>query len=194
MQLGFYFDQSRCIGCCTCVIACKDWHDVPAGPASWIRVLTLERGKYPYIIVDYMLATCYHCAEPLCVPACPIGAIEKRKEDGVVVVNREACLGGKSCQVCRETCPYDTPQFRTGDNAKMEKCNLCLDRLAENKNPVCVDACPLRALDVGPLDQLRKKYGEVMETDGFVYSAETKPSIVFKLKMKRYSEIMRQRD
>jgi anaerobic dimethyl sulfoxide reductase subunit B (iron-sulfur subunit) len=38
MQLAFYFDQTRCTGCYTCAVACKDWHDVPAGPASWMRV------------------------------------------------------------------------------------------------------------------------------------------------------------
>ena len=45
MQLGFYFDQSRCSNCLTCVVACKDWHDIPAGPVSWRRVVTLEEGN-----------------------------------------------------------------------------------------------------------------------------------------------------
>jgi anaerobic dimethyl sulfoxide reductase subunit B (iron-sulfur subunit) len=38
MQLAFYFDQTRCTGCYTCVVACKDWHDIPAGPASWMLI------------------------------------------------------------------------------------------------------------------------------------------------------------
>ena len=42
MQLGFYFDQTRCINCFTCVVACKDWHDIPAGPASWLKVITSD--------------------------------------------------------------------------------------------------------------------------------------------------------
>ena len=41
MQLAFYFDQTRCTGCYACVVACKDWHDIPAGPASWMRVTGL---------------------------------------------------------------------------------------------------------------------------------------------------------
>jgi len=52
MQMGFYFDQTRCTGCFTCVVACKDWHDVPPGPASWMRVTTVEKGKYPDLFVD----------------------------------------------------------------------------------------------------------------------------------------------
>ena len=44
MQLGFYFDQTRCTGCCTCMVACKDWNDIPAGPASWRRITSVEEG------------------------------------------------------------------------------------------------------------------------------------------------------
>ena len=75
MQIGFYFDQTRCTGCYACVVACKDWHDVPAGPASWIRVETIEKGKFPDLFVAFFTHTCYHCADPACVEACPAGAI-----------------------------------------------------------------------------------------------------------------------
>ena len=47
MQYGIYFDQTRCMGCFTCVVACRDWHDVPAGPASYIRLTTVEKGRCP---------------------------------------------------------------------------------------------------------------------------------------------------
>ena len=89
MQLAFYFDQTRCNGCYTCVVACKDWHDVPAGPASWIRVKTIEKGKYPKPFLAYLQSTCYHCAEPACIQACPVNAISKREEDGIVFVDKE---------------------------------------------------------------------------------------------------------
>ena len=45
-QMGFYFDQTRCTGCYACVVACKDWHDIDAGPVSWMRVNTIEKGKF----------------------------------------------------------------------------------------------------------------------------------------------------
>ena len=64
----------------------------------------------------------------------------------------------------------------------MQKCNLCLDRLMENKKPICVVACPVRALDVGPMDELIANYGDCRAVDGFVYYNKLKPSIVFKLK------------
>ncbi len=98
-QLGFYFDQTRCIGCETCVVACKDWNDVPAGPASWRRISTLEKGKYPHPVVTFLSNACYHCAEASCVSVCPAGAISKREEDGIVVVDRGKCQEAGRCGI-----------------------------------------------------------------------------------------------
>ncbi len=182
MQLGFYFDQTRCTGCFTCIVACKDWNDIDAGPASWRRVITIEKGKYPDLFVAFLSAACYHCAEPGCVSACPAGAISKREPDGVVLVDRDACLGKDNCDLCLQACPYDAPQFGAEKNAKMGKCHFCLDRIAENKKPVCVDACPMRAMDAAPMEELRAKYGDVRETECFSYSPKLIPSIIFKPK------------
>jgi anaerobic dimethyl sulfoxide reductase subunit B (iron-sulfur subunit) len=183
MQLGFYFDQTRCTGCFTCVVACKDWHNVEAGPASWRRVKITERGKFPEIFVASLTTACYHCAKPACVLACPANAIAKREEDGIVVVDSEKCYGKEFCDLCLQACPYEAPQFGAEDNAKMQMCDLCLDRWAEGKKPICVDSCPMRALDAGPIEDLRAKYGDVKQAVGFVYSAELKPSITFKPRM-----------
>jgi len=182
MQIGFYFDQTRCTGCFTCIVACKDWNEVDAGPASWRRVITIEKGKYPNLFVVFLSTACYHCVEPACVYACPVGAIIKRELDGVVVVDKEACLGKNNCAMCLQACPYDAPQFGAEENAKMQKCHFCLDRLIENKKPACVDACPVRAIDAGPIEELRAKYGDVGEAEGFVYSEKLVPSVVFKPK------------
>ena len=186
MQLGFYFDQSRCTGCFTCVVACKDWHDVPAGPVSYMRITTTEEGQFPNVSVSFLANLCCHCAEAPCIPACPVGAITKRKEDGIVVVDREVCLGATSCgTACQVVCPYDAPQFETEPDAKMEKCNLCLERWKEGKKPICVASCPTRALDAGPLDKLESKYDKIKEVVGFTFSEVSKPSIVFKAKEPR---------
>jgi anaerobic dimethyl sulfoxide reductase subunit B (iron-sulfur subunit) len=182
MQYGMYIDQNRCMGCFACVVACKDWHDVPAGPASWIRVKTIEKGKYPNLSVTFLPTTCYHCRTPACVSACPVNAITKRVEDGIVTVDRETCLGKDNCNLCLEACPYEAPQFGTEENAKMHKCDLCIDRWAEGKKPVCVSSCPMQALDAGPMDELRTKYGDVRDTESFTYSETLVPSITFKPK------------
>ena len=181
-QMGFYFDQTRCIGCYACIVACKDWHDVSAGPNSWIRVKTIERGKFPDVFVSFLVAPCYHCADPVCVKVCPTKAIIKREEDGIVVVDRERCIG-KKCSLCLQACPYDAPQFGEGENARMAKCDLCLDRWINGKKPICVDACPMRALDAGPLEELQAKYGRNVKAEGFTYHPIVRPSVVFKPKL-----------
>lgn len=183
MQLGFYFDQSRCTGCYTCTVACKDWHDVPAGPASWRRVSTIEKGKYPKLFAAFLSLSCTHCAEPTCIPACPVNAISKREADGIVVVDSEVCLGNVECaMLCRDSCPYTAPQFGAEEGAKIQMCDLCVDRWTEGKKPICIEACPMRALDAGPLDELQSKYGDTTEVEGFTFVAENKPSVVFKVR------------
>jgi anaerobic dimethyl sulfoxide reductase subunit B (iron-sulfur subunit) len=182
MQLGLYIDQNRCMGCFACVVACKDWHDVPAGSASWIRLKTIEKGKFPDLFVAFLPTTCGHCEHPECVSVCPDEAITKRDEDGIAVVDRDACLGKDDCGMCLDACPYDAPQFGAEKNAKMQKCDLCLDRWAQDKKPVCVSSCPVMALDSGPMCELRTKYGDVRETVGFTYSETLLPSIIFKPK------------
>jgi len=125
MQRGFYFDQTRCIGCFTCCVACKDWHDIPAGPAHWRRVAPFEEGKFPRPFLAYLSAACYHCEDPLCAVVCPAEAITRR-EDGIVVVDRGKCQESARCGItatngtgqinvsaCEVTCPahVDVPGY-----------------------------------------------------------------------------------
>jgi anaerobic dimethyl sulfoxide reductase subunit B (iron-sulfur subunit) len=146
----------------------------------------MEKGKFPDLSVSYLFLTCYHCANPPCVPVCPVEAITKREEDGIVVIDREACLGKGSCDVfCKEACPYNAPEFGFEPGTKMQKCALCLDRWAEGKKPICVEACPMRALDAGPIDELRTKYGDTRAAEGFFYFEKARPSIVFKLRRQK---------
>jgi anaerobic dimethyl sulfoxide reductase subunit B (iron-sulfur subunit) len=177
VQLGFYFDQQRCTGCDTCVVACKQWHQVPAGPASWRRVHTLEEGRFPQVWVAHLSLSCCHCGEPACIPACPAAAITKRAGDGVVVVDQGLCIPG--CRSCLSACPYQAPQFRD-DESRMEKCDLCLNRLGEGKQPLCVATCPLRALDAGPLEEMEQAHQGVRDAPGFPGPSHTRPSILFR--------------
>ena len=183
MQVGFYFDQTRCTGCGACRVACKDWHDVPAGPENWMRILYVEKGECPDLFVSYLISPCWHCVEPVCIPACPEKAIMKRAEDGIVLVDSESCLGNEACdEACLKACPYGAPQFGPEKGSKMRKCNYCLDRVEKGELPNCVEACPVRALDAGPLEALEKRYGTVKEAEGFRYSKRTSPAVVFKPK------------
>jgi ferredoxin len=99
-------------------------------------------------------------------------------EQGMMEASR--CLDCRG--MCQVACPYGSPSFGAEDNAKMQKCDLCLEELMENRKPICVRACTMRALDAGPIEELRAKYGDVREAAGFTYSEKGKPSIVFKPK------------
>lgn len=158
MQMVFRFDQSRCTGCYACVVACKDWHDIPSGPVFLRRVTIQEQGKYPEVTVSYLSTACHHCDEPDCIPACPAGAITKRKIDGIVIADEELCLGSEQCgRACLIACPYEAPQFGEEPNAKMHKCDLCLDQWENGQKPVCVAAHPIKALDVGSRGGIESK-------------------------------------
>ena len=123
MQKGFYFDQARCTGCFTCAVACKDWHDTPAGPANWMRIHYREEGDYPKLFVSHVAAPCYHCAEPVCLFVCPNEALTKREEDGIVIVDQDKCRGDETCGIIAES--------KMGDDY----------RYGESKAP-CQVACP----------------------------------------------------
>lgn len=176
MQLGFHFDQRRCTGCAACVVACKDWKDLPPGPAALLRIVPLEEGSFPALSLRLFPLACFHCARPACVEACPTEALRKRAADGVVVVDEELCLIG--CRLCFDACPYQAPQFLAGGTARL--CDLCLDRRQAGGQPVCVAACPQRALDVAPLDDLRSRYNGDTSVKGFPDPGRTGPAILFR--------------
>ncbi|MCJ8501469.1 4Fe-4S dicluster domain-containing protein [Desulfatitalea alkaliphila] len=182
-QMGFYFDQSRCTGCYTCVVACKDWYDIAAAEVNLMRVHCIEKGVFPDLSAAYLAAPCYHCAQPPCIPACPEGAISKRETDGIVVVDPDRCVGQDQCpRKCRKACPWDAPQFGPEPDAKMQKCQLCLERLEAGRQTICVEACPMFALDAGPLEDLHRKYGDIREAEGFRQRERIEPSVTFKPK------------
>ena len=185
MQLGFYFNQTRCTGCGACQVACKDWNDIPAGPEKWMRMVYQERGAGSGIFVSYLAVPCYHCIAPVCMPACPADAISKNPENGIVTVDSEACWGNETCdEKCLKACPYDAPQFGPEPGAKMKKCDFCMSRWNEGKLPICVEACPTRAFDAGDLNDLKTRYGEITEAEGFTFNKRVKPSVVFAPKKK----------
>ncbi len=98
-----------CVGCHACEIACRQEHDLTHETgAKWCRVMTMKPRKVEgELHLDYFPTMCVHCDDPLCVKACPVGAIVKR-EDGLVLVDREKCNG---CRLCVPACPYGVMSF-----------------------------------------------------------------------------------
>jgi len=174
VRLGMVIDLKRCVGCYACVVACKAEHHTPPD-VFWAKVLRSENGMYPNVARQSIPVLCMHCKEPECEKVCPTGATKKR-EDGVVVIDSELCVG---CRYCVVACPYgarhfvdkwkdyftgkDTPSseyseysrdrwLEDSDRGVATKCDFCEERLEKGQLPACVVACPTEARTFGDLD------------------------------------------
>lgn len=162
--VGLLYDTTLCIGCKTCVVACREANDKKPDTSNsnglWDEPLDLN-GQTKNIIKlykdpdspvrSYFKAQCMHCVDPACVGACMIGALQKR-EMGIVTYKQEYCSG---CRYCQVACPFEIPKFEWSSKAPlMVKCELCNHRLAEGKLPGCVEVCPRKAVIYGKREDL----------------------------------------
>lgn len=183
-QYGFYFDSSRCTGCRTCEMACKDYKDLTT-EVAFRKIYDCEGGQWEegadgtytqHCFVYHVSLACQHCDNPACVKVCPTTAMQKDSETGLVSVDSDRCIG---CGYCHMACPYNAPKVHA-EKGHSVKCNGCAERVAEGKAPICVDACPLRALDFGPIDELRSKYVGTDSVPPMPEASYTLPNIVVK--------------
>lgn len=168
-QYGFYIHTDRCVQCHACELACKSWNGLQPG-VRWRKVVDIWYGRFPKVGNLTVSFSCMHCERPTCMHACPEKAISKRMEDGIVTVDPQKCAG---CRTCESACPFQIPQY--GKNGIMQKCHMCLDRLAQGSEPSCVVTCPGKALQFGTMESLLKisalKSGERLP-------ASTVPSLI----------------
>lgn len=180
-QYTLWVDLEYCIGCHSCSMGCKAENNTPVG-VDYNRVIEIEEGEFkdakkkPGIGVYFIPMPCMHCGEPACMAACPVGAITKRKEDGIVLINKDKCIG---CRYCAWACPYGAPQFNA-EAKVMEKCTLCVHRIEKGLVPACVETCVAKTRFFGELNTLtdfasRQKAAKKVA----VGPGGTKPSVIY---------------
>ena len=161
-RMKFICDANRCIECNGCVTACKNANEVPWG-VNRRRVVTLNDGVPGERSVS---VACMHCSDAPCMAVCPVDCFV-RSEDGVVLHDKDQCIG---CGYCLYACPFGAPQFPQsgafGARGKMDKCTFCQggpgkgseevqynkygqNRIAEGKLPLCAEMCSTKALLAG---------------------------------------------
>jgi ethylbenzene hydroxylase subunit beta/complex iron-sulfur molybdoenzyme family reductase subunit beta len=109
-----------------------------------------SQGTYPNNYHFYLPRLCNHCTRPACLEACPVRAIYKREQDGIVLVDQEKCQGFRECN---KACPYNKVYFNfvTG---KSQKCIFCFPRVEQRVAPACARQCPGRLRFVGFVDDV----------------------------------------
>ncbi len=101
--------------------------------------------EFEQAFMMYLPRICEHCVNPSCVASCPSGAMYKREEDGIVLVDQEAC---RSWRFCVSGCPYKKVYFNW-NTGKAEKCNFCYPRVEAGLPTVCSETCVGRLRHLG---------------------------------------------
>jgi Fe-S-cluster-containing dehydrogenase component len=168
---GMVIDIDVCIGCGTCVRACKDENDVPRKDQhfrTWVERYRVKPTDLEHPVVDspnggydgfpdkasadpdakhfFVPKLCNQCADSPCVQVCPVGATFS-SPDGVVLVDKSYCLG---CRYCVQACPYGC-RFIDPRTETVDKCTLCYHRITKGLTTACCETCPTGARQLGDL-------------------------------------------
>ena len=166
MSKGLLTDLSRCIGCRSCQVACKQWNGLAAEVTHqcgtyenpprfsaktycYVQVRELQEGDR--LVWNFAKRQCMHCEHPACAAACIVGALHKTAE-GPVIYDDYKCIG---CRYCTLACPFGVPTFDWDKTVPyIRKCQMCSDRMSVGMIPACAKACPSGAITYGERDEL----------------------------------------
>jgi len=136
-RYGFVIDVSRCIDCRACMVACSVENNIPTNHTRiWVHDQGIQ-GTIPNLTRTFFPYNCMHCDNPPCVQVCISGATYKDPDNGLVLVDQNACIG---CGFCVEACAYDA-RYLDEKRGVVDKCNGCIQRVQIGLKPACVATC-----------------------------------------------------
>ncbi|MBI3568862.1 MAG: 4Fe-4S dicluster domain-containing protein [Gemmatimonadetes bacterium] len=186
---GFVVDTTKCIGCGSCVRACKAENNVPDGyNRTWVEQYTFfpngevivnspnggengfeddlpernmpeEIGQLP-VRGFFVPKLCNHCIDTPCIQVCPVGASYKTAE-GVVLVDPQRCVG---CGYCVQACPFGS-RFLNPETNTADKCTWCYHRITKGLKPACVEYCPAKARIFGNVNDPYSEISQILATN-----------------------------
>src|SRR5262247_3969431 len=168
VEIAKLIDESKCIGCKACQVACMNWNDLrdavgenvgvydnpqDLSPNTWTLMRFFEVETEPNKL-EWLIRKdgCMHCEDPGCLKACPAPGAIVQYSNGIVDFVHENCIG---CGYCVKGCPFNIPRVSKVDH-RAYKCTLCSDRVAVGQGPACANACPTQAIVFGTKDDMIK--------------------------------------
>ena len=167
MPKAFFIDTSRCTACRGCQIACKEWKELPANatkqwgshqnppdlnPNNYKVVRFSEHLENDTVHWNFFPDQCRHCLEPPCMAEAANyeeGAVIRDAGTGAVVfTDKTKKISANGFEDIRAACPYDIPR-RDPATGRIDKCNMCHERLVRGLLPACVKACPTGTMNFG---------------------------------------------
>jgi Fe-S-cluster-containing dehydrogenase component len=170
--LGLLYDANLCVGCKACVAACKQVNENPAEFSTVDKLwdTPLDTSGYTFNLIKmyrngtmavkdqekdgyaFMKVSCMHCADPSCVSACPVSAMTKDAETGIVGYDADKCIG---CRYCVAACPFGIPKYQyDSPTGRIGKCELCRHRHKDGHYSACAEVCPTGATLFGRSEDL----------------------------------------
>jgi tetrathionate reductase subunit B len=176
-RYGMVIDETKCVGCYSCRVACQNQYNL-AENESYNHLEEREYGTFPNYTREFRPVQCQHCDNPPCVKVCPTGASYKRKEDGIVLVDKDKCIG---CKYCIAACPYNVRII--SKEGYIEKCRFCIDFVEKGGQPACMTTCMTGVRMFGDLDDPNSDISQYIvkhKLTQFKAELNTKPRIYYK--------------